>query len=137
MQQQLSVFCAGVNEDASDPTISEDCLFANVFTPSNTTADSKLPVWVFIQGGGYAVIRDWFNGTEVIQKSGGNIVYVNFNYRVGALGFLASERVREDGDLNAGLLDQRKLLAWVQTHIEKVTILLPLTCPQKSSGVQV
>lgn len=116
----MSVFCVGTNEQASDTTVSEDCLFANVFAPSHAAAGSKLPVWVFIQGGGYAVIRDWFNGTEVIQKSGGNIVFVNFNYRVGALGFLASERVREDGDLNAGLLDQRKLLAWVQTYIEKV-----------------
>lgn len=78
-----------------------------------------MPVWVFIQGGGYANIANWFNGTEVIQKSGGNIVFVNFNYRVGAFGFLSSERVRADGDLNAGLLDQRKLLAWVQTHIAK------------------
>jgi carboxylesterase type B len=31
---------------------SEDCLFANVWTPTNATATSKLPVWVFIQGGG-------------------------------------------------------------------------------------
>lgn len=132
----MSVFCVGANADASDPTISEDCLFANVFTPSSATPASKLPVWVFIQGGGYAVIRDWFNGTEVIQKSGGNMVYVNFNYRVGALGFLASERVREDGDLNAGLLDQQKLLAWVQTHIEKVRR-TPFSCsPHPSFGIQ-
>lgn len=45
---------------------------------------------------------------------------VNFNYRVGALGFLAAEQVRQDGDLNVGLLDQRKLLEWVQKHIKQV-----------------
>lgn len=31
---------------------SEDCLFANVWAPANATTQSKLPVWVFIQGGG-------------------------------------------------------------------------------------
>ena len=35
------------------------------------------------------------------------MVFVQINYRVGAFGFLASEDIREDGDLNVGLLDQR------------------------------
>jgi acetylcholinesterase len=58
-----------------------------------------------------------WNGAEVVEKSGGNTVMVNFNYRVGLWGFLASENIRKDGDLNAGLLDQRMLLKWVKTHI--------------------
>lgn len=57
-----------------------------------------------------------------MRQSGGNIIFVNFNYRLGALGFLASEKVRANGDLNAGLLDQRKALYWVQDHIAKVRI---------------
>jgi acetylcholinesterase len=44
---------------------------------------------------------------------------VNFNYRVGLWGFLASEQVRQDGDLNVGLLDQRQLLLWVQRYIAR------------------
>lgn len=99
----------------------EDCLFVNVFTPSGATTKSKLPVWVYIQGGGYATnANSNYNGTGVIQASGHNLVFVNFNYRVGALGFLASEKVRQNGDLNAGLLDQRKVLAWVQKYIHLV-----------------
>lgn len=47
---------------------------------------------------------------------------VNFNYRVGLWGFLASERIRLDGDLNVGMLDQRRLLIWVKEHIAKVCI---------------
>jgi acetylcholinesterase len=102
--------------------VAEDCLYVNVFAPSNATESSKLPVWVYIQGGGYATNANAnYNGTGVIQQSGGNIVFVNFNYRVGALGFLASEKVRENGDLNVGLLDQRKLLEWVQKYIYKVS----------------
>jgi acetylcholinesterase len=56
----------------------------------------------------------------VVQQSGYGLILVNFNYRVGALGFLASEKVRENGDLNAGLLDQRKALEWVQKYIALV-----------------
>ena len=33
---------------------SEDCLYINVFTPANATSASKLPVWFYIQGGGFA-----------------------------------------------------------------------------------
>jgi len=47
---------------------------------------------------------------------------VNFNYRVGLWGFLASERVKADGALNAGLLDQRMLMKWVKTHIVAVCL---------------
>ncbi|KAK3298999.1 Alpha/Beta hydrolase protein [Chaetomium fimeti] len=97
---------------------SEDCLFVNVWAPTNATERSKLPVWVFIQGGGYGhnANSNW-DGNEVVQRSGHKIVMVNFNYRVGLWGFLASERVRKDGALNAGLLDQRMLMKWVKTHI--------------------
>ena len=45
------------------------------------------------------------------------MVFVEFNYRVGLWGFLASEKVRDDGDLNVGLLDQRAAMKWVQKYI--------------------
>lgn len=99
-----------------------------MFTPSNATSLSKLPVWVHIQGGGYATNANAnFNGTKVIQRAGHDIVFVNFNYRVGALGFLASEKLRQDGDLNIGLLDQRKALLWVHHHIHQAWYTPPLS----------
>ena len=64
-----------------------------------------------------------YNGTEVILQSGMNVVFVNMNYRVGAFGFLASEKIRTDGDLNVGLLDQRKALQWVQRYIAEVSFM--------------
>ena len=99
----------------------EDCLFVNVFKPSNATEGSKLPVWIWITGGGYANDA-WinFNETGLVKESADGIVFLEFTYRVGALGFLASDQVRQDGDLNVGLLDQRKLLHWVQMYIHKV-----------------
>ncbi|KAI1026214.1 hypothetical protein LB504_011171 [Fusarium proliferatum] len=74
----------------------------------------------FFQSGGY--IRNaspYVNGTQLVSASNNNIIFVNFNYRVGMFGFLASKEVKEDGDLNAGLLDQRFLLKWIQKHIEE------------------
>lgn len=56
-----------------------------------------------------------------MATSGHEIVFVNFNYRVSSWGFLASEKVRADGDLNVGLLDQRLALDWVQEHIHQVS----------------
>lgn len=111
----------------------EDCLFVNVWTPAsamdnvggnaNTTG---LPVWVFIQGGGYnANSNADIDGADVIARSGGNLVFVNFNYRVGLYGFLAPPATDTgagtdaDAPSNAGLLDQRALLAWVQQHIHR------------------
>ncbi|KAM7222352.1 Alpha/Beta hydrolase fold [Rhypophila decipiens] len=99
----------------------EDCLFVNVWTPSQPPQPKELlPVWVFFSGGGYNSLSNanW-NGEGVVNKSGRKIVFVNFNYRVGMWGFLASERLRRDGDLNAGLLDQRMVLKWVKKHIAK------------------
>lgn len=136
---QFGPICVGVGQNASD-TKTEDCLFVNVFTPSDATPSSKLPVWVYIQGGGYATNSNanyngsdvvegsgyHHNGTHLVRNSGYNLVFVNFNYRVGALGFLASKKVEENGDLNAGLLDQRKLLQWVQKYIAKVRQSHPL-----------
>ena len=46
-------------------------------------------------------------------------ISVVIQYRLGAFGFLSSEDVKKNGQVNAGLLDQRFALQWVQDHIEK------------------
>lgn len=89
-------------------SINEDCLYLNIFSPEGATTQSKLPVWFFMQGGGYAADSDQnFNLTEDVNRSNGSMVFVQINYRVGAFGFLASKEVKQNGDLNVGLLDQR------------------------------
>ncbi|TGJ87283.1 hypothetical protein E0Z10_g1473 [Xylaria hypoxylon] len=110
--------CLGISQPYPNAEQDEDCLYVNVWAPANATVESKLPVWLFIQGGGYTVNSNanW-NGTEVVQRSGHKILLVNSNYRVGLWGFLAGERVRADGDLNVGLLDQRFVMRWVRRHI--------------------
>ncbi|OKL56948.1 hypothetical protein UA08_07827 [Talaromyces atroroseus] len=96
-------------------TQSEDCLFLDVFAPTNAT---DLPVYFFIQGGGYNSLSNAdYDGTGLIEASGYNIVVVTFNYRVGPYGFLASQEVEESGSLNNGLKDMIKALQWVQKYI--------------------
>ena len=109
-------------------TTSEDCLFLDVYAPTNTTADSRLPVFVFLQGGGFnSNANPNFNGTGLILASDLNIVIVTFNYRVGPYGFLTSQEVADDGDLNVGLKDQRKVLEWVQQYIYMVSDRQPVS----------
>ena len=48
------------------------------------------------------------------------MIVIDFNYRVGPWGFLASKEIQGNGDLNAGLLDQRFVLQWVQKYIHLV-----------------
>lgn len=63
----------------------EDCLFLNIYVPLNTTAESKLPVLVWIHGGafvfGSANLYDGF-----LLAAIGNIIVVTVNYRLGAFG---------------------------------------------------
>lgn len=117
--------CLGISAKLPSSKQAEDCLFINVWGPAKATTESKLPVWIYIQGGGYVTNSNSnYNGSTLVTTSNQNIVFVNFNYRVAAWGFLASEKVRTDGDLNAGLLDQRFALKWVQEHIEQVIVYL-------------
>jgi len=91
-----------------------------VYAPSNATDDSKLPVYVFIQGGGFNFNANAnLNGTSLVKASGRNIIVITFNYRVSLYGFLASAEVQKGGSMNNGLLDQRKVLEWVQKYISK------------------
>ncbi|CAL5868668.1 uncharacterized protein PFLUO_LOCUS2895 [Penicillium psychrofluorescens] len=100
---------------------SEDCLFLDVYAPTGAaSAGAKLPVFFWIQGGGFAADSNPnYNGSALIEASEKNIVIVTFNYRVGPYGFLAGEEVQEHASLNNGLKDQLKALEWVQKHISK------------------
>lgn len=77
----------------------------------------------FIQGGGLNILSNSnYNGSELIHAADMDMVIVTHNYRVGPYGFLASKEVQADGDINVGLLDQRKALQWVHDNILKVSL---------------
>ncbi|KAJ3542368.1 hypothetical protein NMY22_g3532 [Coprinellus aureogranulatus] len=113
------------------PPVSEDCLFLNVVTPGlnfSSTSSEKLPVVVWIHGGGYSLGSISFpgvngmriyDGNDLVNDSGGNVIAVLIQYRLGLFGFLAGSDVKKDGVLNAGLRDQQFALEWIQRHISR------------------
>ncbi|KAJ7195241.1 Alpha/Beta hydrolase protein [Mycena pura] len=101
---------------------SEDCLFLNVFYPSDAagTPVGGLPTVVWIHGGGYIEGGAGpFNGENIINQSNRGVVVVIIQYRLGVFGFLSGSAVKQNGALNAGLLDQDFALRWVNQHITK------------------
>lgn len=58
-------------------------------------------------------------GNALVYQWRGNLIYVAIQYRLGALGFLGGSEILANGAANAGLLDQRAALTWVQRHISK------------------
>jgi len=92
-----------------------------VFAPAEATSDSKLPVYIFIQGGGFNTNGNAnYNGGSLIKAADQGMIVVNFNYRVGPYGFLAGKELvaNKTLSLNNGLKDQRFALHWVQKHIK-------------------
>jgi para-nitrobenzyl esterase len=101
-------------------TVSEDCLYLNVWTPARSAAD-RLPVLVWIYGGGFAggsTSSPVHNGEHLARKG---VLLVSINYRVGILGFLAHPELSAESPRKAsgnyGLLDQIAGLKWVQRNI--------------------
>ncbi|KAK2759093.1 hypothetical protein FQN54_003192 [Arachnomyces sp. PD_36] len=108
--------CMATDADPSD-TMSEDCLFVNVWAPSDANSTSNLPVYFFIQGGGFnSNSNPDLDGTGLIQAADMGIVVVTLNYRVGLYGFLAGAEIEST---NNGLKDQIKALEWVQNYISE------------------
>ncbi|KAJ7188730.1 Alpha/Beta hydrolase protein [Mycena filopes] len=100
-----------------EPLQSEDCLFLSVYSPASNST-TPLPTLVWIHGGGYVLgSASQYNGEELVQESKNELVVVVIQYRLGLFGFLAGEEVKEDGALNAGLLDQDFALRWVNKNI--------------------
>ena len=100
--------------------VQEDCLYLNVWTPAKTP-DEKLPVMVWIYGGGYVAGDSYqpvFEGTRFASRG---VVFVSMNYRLDIFGMFAHPEItaqhRADGCTNFGLLDQAAALAWVQRNI--------------------
>ncbi|MEM7138666.1 MAG: carboxylesterase/lipase family protein [Myxococcota bacterium] len=94
---------------------SEDCLTLNVWTPA--ADDQKRPVMVWVHGGGwvYETTRyALYRGAHLAAR--GDVVVVSMEYRLGAFGFSHFEDIPGSG--NAGILDQKLALEWVQEHIE-------------------
>ncbi|KAM3609549.1 uncharacterized protein V6R79_016730 [Siganus canaliculatus] len=99
---------------ATVPDISEDCLYLNIYTPSNRADNVKLPVMVWIYGGGFFMgSASTYDGSALAAYQ--DVVVVLIQYRLGVLGFLSTGDEHLPG--NFGLLDQIQALRWTQEHI--------------------
>jgi para-nitrobenzyl esterase len=111
----------GPNAPKMNPNSSEDCLFLNVWKPANVTAKSKLPVMVWIFGGGFVggSASSPQNYGYSLNKNG--VILVNINYRLGRMGYFAHPALsKENPDEykgNYGFMDQIAALQWVQNNI--------------------
>ena len=102
------------------PTMSEDCLYLNIWTPVKVS-DELLPVMVYIHGGGNG--SGWsyekeFDGEIMAQK---DCILVTINYRLGVFGFFAHEDLAAEANGaagNYGLMDQQAAFAWVNENIK-------------------
>ena len=106
-----------------DPERSEDCLYLNVWIPPLENANQKLPVAMYIHGGGFEHgfgHEIEFDG-EAWAKRG--VILITINYRLGLLGFLSHPLLSAESDShtsgNQAILDQIAALKWITTNIEQ------------------
>lgn len=104
-----------------DAVADEDCLNLNVWASSTVTPGDAKPVMVWVHGGAYifgAASQKLFDGQSLV--SGGDVVLVTINYRLGAFGFLDLSRFstpEHPFDSNLAVRDVLLALHWVQDNI--------------------
>jgi para-nitrobenzyl esterase len=114
--------CAQAGWGAAPGTIqagsSEDCLYLNIWRPARAKPKAKLPVMVWIHGGGFTGGNGNTSGDGFAKKG---VVLVSINYRLGRLGHFAfpalSKEHPEEPKGSYAFMDQIAALKWVQQNI--------------------
>ena len=112
-----------INHYFGEEPTSEDCLYMNIWAPANAKPGAKLPVVVFMYGGGSTIGSSGMAnyGGQEFAKQGA--IFVNFNYRVGAFGFMAHPQLTAESPNHASgnyaHLDQVAALKWINRNIAK------------------
>ncbi|RAL14231.1 alpha/beta-hydrolase [Aspergillus homomorphus CBS 101889] len=104
--------------------VSENCLSLRIARSSGVKRHARLPVAVWLHGGGHAL----GSASDILYNPDGLVrgaaaarkplIYVGINYRLGLFGFATSKAMVNTKQTNAGLRDQRAALQWVRDHIE-------------------
>ncbi|HEX7839140.1 MAG TPA: carboxylesterase family protein [Kofleriaceae bacterium] len=130
---QFASHCPQPASPFGQASVTEDCLFLNVFTPARGHGDDRdgddrddgddgglAPVMVWIHGGALVTGEsDDYDATRLVEQGG--VVVVTINYRLGELGFLAHPALTAESPDHAsgnyGLMDQQEALRWVRRNI--------------------
>ncbi|KAM9046710.1 cocaine esterase isoform 4-T4 [Megaptera novaeangliae] len=103
-----------LNVTLPSTSMSEDCLYLNIYTPAHSHEGSKLPVMVWIHGGAFVMgMASMYDGSALAAFE--DVVVVVIQYRLGLLGFFSTGDKHATG--NWGYLDQVAALRWVQQNI--------------------
>lgn len=107
--------------DEGDAPFSEDCLFLNIWTPAPGEINKKLPVAMWIHGGGFSAGWGFEKEMDGEAWAERDVVLVTINYRLGIFGFLAHPALTDESPYhtsgNYGLLDQIAALNWIRNNI--------------------
>lgn len=110
-----------LNHYFGEEATSENCLYLNIWASADAKPGAKLPVVVWIYGGGFTLGSSgmaMYDGENVAKKG---TIFVSFNYRVGILGNLAHPELTAESQNHAsgnyGLMDQVAALQWVKRNI--------------------
>ncbi|XP_034378075.1 acylcarnitine hydrolase-like isoform X1 [Arvicanthis niloticus] len=95
-------------------SVSEDCLYLNIYAPAHANESSKLPVMVWLHGGALVMgMASMHDGSRLAATE--DVVVVTTQYRLGIPGFYSTGDKYARG--NWGFLDQIAALRWVQQNI--------------------
>lgn len=103
--------------------VDEDCLTINIWSAANSS-NAKLPVVMWSYPAQGAARDALFDGGGMAAK---DIVFVNYNYRAGAFGWMAHPELSEEFAAVSGhncsgnwaMLDQFAALKWIKKNIEQ------------------
>lgn len=104
--------------------MSEDCLHLRIARPVGIRPDEKLPVVLYVHGGGLVKGSCSDSHTEpdrLVQYAmsiGKPIIFVAMNYRLSIFGFARLPILKDKKSINVGVRDQRLAFEWVKNNIE-------------------
>ncbi|KAL2813467.1 carboxylesterase [Aspergillus cavernicola] len=117
---EYSPACVGYGQTEG---ASEACLTLNVVRPGGISSDERLPVAVWIYGGGFtsgSSSNPQYNLSFIVDQSvkmGRPMIGVSLNYRLHCWGFMWSKEIKDSGVGNLGFRDQRLALHWIQENV--------------------
>jgi len=118
---QFANHCPQPPSPFGSPSLTEDCLYLNVYTPKGLKPvwPHLRPVMVWFHGGAlFLGESDGYDPSRLVEQG---VVVVTVNYRLGALGFLAHPQLTAEssygGSGDYGIMDQQAALRWVQRNI--------------------